>query len=351
MKIVYSFNKSGYEAEQWTREIAAASDESVTFIPFNHGAFADPNTYLDSVQLDQRYQRRDPALLKLQAALLEVLRKNDADVLFVTNAPPYHPDFLRTVPAYKVLYSTDDPGATYMRTIPYVHGYDHVMHCAPTYSADMDLGEKLRYAGARHADWLPLGVFDFEFDTALDEAAIQQEERDIDVVYVGSFFRQKMEFLARIKKKLGKRLQMHGFFYAKHNLWWNVKFGAPGWIRPIGFQERVRLYRRSKVGFNVHWNEFGLGNQRLYHLSANAVAQICDCADHVSHIYQPGKEIDTYRSADELLQKIDHYLQNDTERRKLATAAYRRTMAEYRIETVTRHAARLIARARNASGS
>jgi spore maturation protein CgeB len=351
MKIVYSFNKTGYEADQWVREIAAASDQHVTFIPFNHGAFLGPNAYGDSVQLDQLYQRRNPALLRMQDALVEALRANDADALFVTNAPPYHPDFLRTVRAYKVLYSTDDPGATYMRTIPYVHAYDHVMYCAPTYSADMDLGEKLRYAGARRADWLPLGVFNFEFDTSLEEAAIEREERDIDVVYVGSFFRQKMEFLARIKKKLGKRLRMHGFFHAKHNLWWNVRFGAPGWIRPIDFEERVRLYRRARLGFNIHWNEFGLGNQRLYHLSANAVAQICDCADHVSRIYRPGPEIDTYRNADELLQKIEYYLQHDAERRRLALNAYRRTMAEYRIGTVARRAAGLIADARNTSVS
>jgi spore maturation protein CgeB len=280
-----------------------------------------------------------------------VLSANHADVLFVTNAPPYHPDFLRTLSVHKVLYSTDDPGATYMRTIPYVHAYDQVMHCAPTYSADMDLGEKLRYAGARRVDWLPLGVFDFEFDTSLNETTILHEDRDIDVVYVGSFFRQKMDFLARVKKKLGKRLRMHGFFRAKHNLWWNVKFGAPGWIRPIDFEERVRLYRRAKLGFNIHWNEYGLGNQRLYHLSANAVAQICDCAEHVGRIYHPGWEIDTYRSADELLQKIDYYLQHDTERRRLALNAYRRTMAEYRIRTVARRTAQLIGEARGASNS
>jgi hypothetical protein len=64
MKIVYSFNKSGYEAEQWTREIAAASDEDTVFIPFNHGQHVHPNRYLDAVQLDQLYQRRDPQLLK-----------------------------------------------------------------------------------------------------------------------------------------------------------------------------------------------------------------------------------------------------------------------------------------------
>jgi len=33
---MYSFNKKGYEAECWSREIAAASSSGVAFVPFNH---------------------------------------------------------------------------------------------------------------------------------------------------------------------------------------------------------------------------------------------------------------------------------------------------------------------------
>jgi hypothetical protein len=342
MKILYSFNKTGMEAEAWNRELAAASTADLTFIPFNHGSYLDAEAYADAVKLDQLYQRRDARLLVLYRELSRSLRENAAQAVFVTNAPPYHPDYLRTLDVYKVLYSTDDPGATYMRTIPYVHAYDHLMHCSPSYSADMELGEKLRYAGARAVNWLPLGVFDFEFDTALTERAIMEEERDVDVVFVGSFFRQKLELLARIRKKLGRRLRMYGFFRAKHNLYWNVMFGAPGWVRQISFAERLQLYRRAKLGFNIHWSEFGLGNQRLYHLSANGVAQVSDCADYLGRIYQPN-EVDSYQTVDELLQKIDRYLQDDAARRALALNAFRRTMRDYRIATVTQQAGKFIA--------
>jgi spore maturation protein CgeB len=341
--VVYSFNKTGMEARHWEAELSAASTPELRIVPFNHGRYVGAGMSADAVKLDQCYQRRDPAVLDLHRAIEQCVRDNQADALFVTNSPPYHPDFLRTLPVYRVLYTTDDPGATYMRTIPYLHAYHHVMHCCPTYSADMDLGEKLRYAGARNVDWLPLSIFDFEFEAAADEATVLGRERNIDVAYVGSFFRQKSAVLAEIKKRLGRRLRMHGFFRAKHNLWWNVKFGAPGWIRPIGFDERVRLYQRTKIGFNLHWNEYGLGNQRLYHLPANGVMQISDCADHVGRIYEPGAEIETWRTVDELIAKIEHYLEHDDERRRMATNAYRRTMSQYRIGHVTRDAAQMIA--------
>jgi len=36
MKIVYSFNKTGFEAQCWEREIHGASNKQHEFIPFNH---------------------------------------------------------------------------------------------------------------------------------------------------------------------------------------------------------------------------------------------------------------------------------------------------------------------------
>ena len=145
MKIVYSFNKTGYEARCWEREIANASSEEFTFVPFNHVHYLDPNRYLDSVRLDQLYQAQHPGLMRMYRDFETVVRDERADAIIVTNCPPYHPDYLRRLPAYKVLYSGDDPGATYMRNIPYLHAYDHVFVMAPGYSRDMGLLEKMRY--------------------------------------------------------------------------------------------------------------------------------------------------------------------------------------------------------------
>src|SRR5512147_2975226 len=112
MKIIYSFNKTGYEAACWEREISEASDNQFTFIPFNHVKYLDPKLYIDSFKLDQLYQARNRSLLQLYADFETLLREQNADAVIVTNCPPYHPDFLRKLPVYKVLYSTDDPYAT-----------------------------------------------------------------------------------------------------------------------------------------------------------------------------------------------------------------------------------------------
>lgn len=344
MKIVYSHNKRGVEALAWQRELAAASNDEHTFIPFNHGEYVDPLACEDSVMLDRLYQNGAPSLRNLHGALSSVLRDAGADALLVTNAAPYHPDFLRGLDVYKALYSTDDPGATYQRTIPYIHAYDHIFHCAPGYSADMDLGEKLQYAGAKRVDFLPLGVFDFEFDSRKSEAELSRQERDIDVIYIGSFFRQKLDVLAYLRRRLGRRLKVHGYFRLKHNLFLNVRYGFGSWIRPVSFEDRVRLYQRAAIGFNLHWNSFGFGNQRLYHLPANGVLQISDCPALHHRVFDPGSEILGFEAAEQLVELIDRYLNSPEDRMNIALRAYRRTMAQYRIRDVTRLAAGLMAR-------
>jgi spore maturation protein CgeB len=104
----------------------------------------------------------------------------------------------------------------------------------------------------------------------------------------------------------------------------------------------VNLYRRAKIGINIHWNEYGLGNQRLYHLPANGAMQISDCATHLDRVFENGKEVVAYGSTDELIDRIGYYLDHEEERKEIALQGYRRTMNEYRFATVTRRAGRLI---------
>lgn len=342
MKIVLSYNKGTFESQCWDSEIRSASRLGVTLIPFNHARYLGPHAYEDSVALDRTYQRGDTRLLAMYDALRQTLAETGAQVLFVTNAPPYHPDFLRTVPAYRVLHSTDDPGATYMRTIPYLHGYHHVMHCAIPYSRDMNLTEKFRYCGMVNADWLPLGVMDYEFDSSTGEESLFAEPRDIDLIYVGSWWRQKNELLFRLKRIFGRRFHIHGHFALRHNLYINARYAAGCWVRPVSWSDRVKLYRRAKIGINIHWNEYGLGNQRLYHLAANGAMQISDCLSHLNDVFRVGSEIDGYDKFDELVDKIRYYLAHDAERQEMARRAYRRTMSEYRFAGVMQRAAELI---------
>ena len=57
-----------------------------------------------------------------------------------TTAFPYHPEFLRTIPQYKFLRTSDGPLAAYDRDFAYVHAYDPVLYHSPAYSRDLGIG-------------------------------------------------------------------------------------------------------------------------------------------------------------------------------------------------------------------
>jgi spore maturation protein CgeB len=345
MKIVYSLNKKGFEAEYWTREIAAASGGRTTFVPFNHGLYVEPARLVRAQLLDNLYYDRDPGLMRMYDDLQQVLATERADALIVDNVLPYHPDFLRNVPVYKVLRTTDGPITAYDRDFAYVHAYDHVLFHSPAYSRDMDMREKLLYVGARRADFWPLALFDEMFDPAQTEETILEHERDIEIVFVGSLYVDKMPLLARLRKAFGRRLHLHGQSNWKRNAYFNAKFGFPGWVRPIPFDQYVPLYQRSQIGVNVHnRGDYTVGSYRLFELPGNGVMQISDGGRHLSAFYDVGKEIVRYDGGDDLVAKISYYLDHPEERRRIALNGFRAVMARHRLARRMSEAADLIAR-------
>ncbi|NJD62506.1 MAG: glycosyltransferase family 1 protein, partial [Deltaproteobacteria bacterium] len=343
LRIVYSFNKKGYEADYWHREIAAASDERCAFLPFNHDRYLDANLYVRAQLLDHLYFARHPGLMRMYDDLRTALRDHRADALIVDNCFPYHPDFLRTVPVYKVLRTTDGPLTAYDRDFAYLHAYDHVLYHSPAYSSDMGMAEKLRYCGAKRADFVPLGLFDAAFDAAKTEETILAGDRDVEIVFIGALYPGKMPLMAKVKKAFGRHCRIHGMANAKKNLYFNFKYGFPGWVAPLPFRDVVPLYQRSRIGFNAHnRGDYTVGSYRLFDLPGNGVMQISDGGKHLREFFEVGEEIVGYESADDLVDKLRYYLAHDEERKRIALNGYRRVTREYRFKAILRRAGELI---------
>lgn len=345
MRILYSFNKTGFEAEYWTREIAAASCDRYRFIPFNHGDYFDTGRCLRAQLLDNLYFQRDAGLLRLYRVFEETLAAERIDAVIVDNCFPYHPDYLRKVPVYKVLRTSDGPMTAYERDFAYLHAYDQVLFHSPAYSADLDMQEKLRYCGSANADFWPMALFDVAFDPSLTESSIGDGERDIDVVFVGALHVNKMPLLARVKKAFGRRCVVRGLSNVKRNLYFNVKYGMPGWVRPIAFEEYVPLYRRAKIGINVHnRGDYTVGSYRLFDLPGNGVMQISDGGQYLDAFFAVGEEIIGYTGADDLIDKVRYYLANEEERIRIARNGFTRVHRDHRFPLRMRQAGELIER-------
>ncbi len=331
MNVVYSFNKRGYEAVYWSREIAAATLPECRFVPFNHDPYLDVALYSRAQLLDNLYYQRDPRLLALYRDLQSLLAAEGADVLLVDNCFPYHPDWLRGLDVYKVLRTSDGPIAAYDRDFAYLHAYDHVLYHSPAYSADLSMEEKLRYCGARRIDFWPLALFDTAFDAQGSEDTLFERPRDIDVLFIGALHFTKMPVLAALKKAFGRRFRLHGLAGWKRNLYFNARHGWTGWVRPVAFEDVVPLYRRAKIGVNLHnRGQYTVGNYRLFDLAGNGVMQLSDGGAYLSHFLEPDREVVGFSDLDELIEMIRYYLANENARMELARNAYRRVMRDHR---------------------
>lgn len=351
MKVLYSYNKEGFEANYWAKEIAAASTDRCSFIPFNHGVYLDPSRYIRAQLLDNLYFMRETALMSMYRDVTALIRREAVAAIIVDNCFPYHPEFLRTLPVYKVLRTTDGPLTAYDRDFAYVHAYNHIFYHSPAYSRDLGMAEKLRYVGAKKATFMPLGSFDALCDPDKTEEDILSHDRDIDVVFVGALHVNKMPLLAAIKKAFGRRMKFHGIASIKKNAYFNLKYGFPGWVTSLPFSSYVSLYQRAKIGINVHnRGDYTVGGYRLFDLPANGAMQISDGGGFLSEFFSVGQEVESYRDADELVEKIKYYLVHDREREQIARNGFSRVQRDYKIAKLLQDSGDLIRTALDVAG-
>lgn len=343
MKIIYSINKKGFEADYWMREIAAASTPEYQFIPFNHDPYIHWKRYMRAQLLDNLYYEEHPDLKRLYVDIENKIKEVRADILLVDGCPPYHPDYLRKLNIYKVLRIADGPMASYDRDFAYLHAYDHILYHSPAYSKDMGMKEKLHYCGAKKTDFWPAASFNALCDTSKVSSNILTAFRDIDIIFIGALHPNKMPILAAMKKAFGKKFKLFGLAGGKLNIYFNLKYFFPQWVRPLPFTKYVSFYQRTRIGINIHnRGKYTVGNYRMFDLPANGVMQISDGNDNLKHFFSVGDEIVPYNNAGELIEMIKYFLENDAERKRIALNGFMRVRNDYKIENLLAKAAYLI---------
>jgi spore maturation protein CgeB len=129
----------------------------------------------------------------------------------------------------------------------------------------------------------------------------------------------------------------------KKNVFIIVRYGFPGWVKPLPFAQYVPLYQRAKIGINVHnRGDYTVGSYRLYDLPANGVMQISDGGQYLEKFFSVGEEVVSYRNLNELIDRVKHYIDNDEEREKIAINGFRRVRKDYRIADLLMKAGDLI---------
>jgi spore maturation protein CgeB len=96
----------------------------------------------------------------------------------------------------------------------------------------------------------------------------------------------------------------------------------------IGMYE---VLARSRITLNVHIEaaETYANNMRLYEGTGTGALLLTDRKQNLGDLFELGREVVAYDDADDLVEKIRHYLDDDRARAEIAAAGQARTLREH----------------------
>jgi hypothetical protein len=155
------------------------------------------------------------------------------------------------------------------------------------------------------------------------------KERPFDITFIGSF--------ARIHSSRVTLLEALCSRFPQVKIWArDVDHLAPGSSIRNCYQgqawgrEMYTIFSRSKMTLNHHGDILPYANNaRLYEATGMGALLITDWKENLHEMFEPGKEVVAYRSADECVELIQYYLNHKHEREAIAHAGQERTRREH----------------------
>jgi len=289
--------------------------------------------------VDSLYREREPAYRRFVSDFIDAYR--DASVIILATYNPIHPEILHRELSRptKILGFCDDPHSTYVRGIPYLWAFDGAFYISPSYDESRLFVDALREWGCGRATWLPLVPHRHPHFEPTEDFFLA---RDVDVVYIGNGYGDKVARLAQLKRHFGNRLRVHGRWALRgYQGWARGLAGKPIYpyrVSSLSDAERRALYLRAKIGINMHMSSTPseTGNMRMYEVPTHGAMLICDKAARNAHelIFTPDVEAVFYDDVSDAIAKIEYYVAHAAERIAIARAGFERVRRDYDFERV-----------------
>jgi len=291
--------------------------------------------------VDALYRERDRDYMRFVRDFVDAYRS--AHLVIMATYNPVHPEILHKElrSPTKILGFVDDPYSTYVRGIPYLWAFDGAFYISPGYNQNHRFADALRQWGCDASRWFPLVI------SPCPQFQVTENffsERDIDAVYIGASYGNKITRLAELKRHFGKRFRVHGRWgFRGHAGWLRGLVGKPVYphrVSPLSDAGRRALYLRAKIGINMHLSNepSESGNVRMYEVPAHGAMLLSDKAALDAHelIFTPGIEAVFYDSIADAIAKIEYFAAHPAERIAIARAGFERTRRDYDFEAVLR---------------
>jgi spore maturation protein CgeB len=143
-------------------------------------------------------------------------------------------------------------------------------------------------------------------------------EETCDALFVGSADLRRIFLLEHIRQ----HLHIRGNRWQRNFPLMSSELQARTDDRPVWGSELLDLLQHARIVLNITRTDFygaetGI-NLRIFEALAAGSFLLTDYCPEVAELLQPGQEIETFRSAEELTDKVRFYLANDAARRRIA---------------------------------
>ena len=103
---------------------------------------------------------------------------------------------------------------------------------------------------------------------------------------------------------------------------------------PVFGKEMLKLIGRYAIGFNQHGEVAGdyAANVRMFEVTGAGTLLITDDKKNISSLFEPDKEILTYKSIEECVEKLQWAISHPAEARSIALAGQQRALRDHSVE-------------------
>lgn len=268
---------------------------------------------LAHLPLVRRFVRNDESLL---AMALQQIRRERPDILYLQDLNLFSRDLLNQLRDEGSIGMAVGQIACPMPEWEFLDGLDLILTSFPHYV------DRFRARGIA-SEYFRIG-----FDPVVLQD-IGTVTRDIACSFVGGISPSHAGRL-NLLEHLARETDISFYGYGADSL----AASSPIRSRHHGEAWSLDMYRylaRSRVTLNVHIDaaENNANNMRLYEATGCGALLVTDQKDNLAELFEPGKEIVTYGSPDEAVEKIRYYTSHPEEASAIAAAGQQRTLREH----------------------
>lgn len=206
------------------------------------------------------------------------------------------------------------------------------------FTQELNCVEWYRGLGCPNVHFIPLAV-----STHIYKPQRVASEFHNDICFLGSGYRNRITLFDAIAPLLAsKKTLIAGRWWERlerYSLLQPFIRGDAAWLTS---EDTVNCYAGAKIVINCHRafddDEINANqrripaispNPRTFEIGAVGTLQLVDARGGLETFYTPGVEIETFASPEELAHKIEYYLQNEQQRRRIALNGLARTVREH----------------------